>query len=185
MEAIPEAVRPDPAFRKQVEEALGQTISSCFHCNRCSSGCPVSFAMDLFPNRVVRMAQMGLKAQVLGSSTIWLCASCETCTTRCPNGVDIAGLMDALRQMAIREGTPAAEANIPRFHSAFLASVKKRGRVYETGMLADYKRKAGGLFKDAGLGWEMFKRGKLKLLPVGVRQKEQIREIFRKGENGS
>ena len=188
METTPKAVRPDPAFRKQVEEALGEKISSCFHCSKCSGGCPVSFAMDIYPNRVVRMVQMGLKDEVLGSSTIWLCASCETCTTRCPNEVDIAGLMDVLRETAIREGVTPAEKKIPIFHSAFLSSVKKRGRVYEVGMLANYKLKVGetgGMLKDAEQGWEMFKRGKLKLVPVGVRQKKQIREIFRQGESES
>ena len=90
--------------------------------------------------------------------------------------------MDALREMAVAEGVEVAEENIPLFHAAFLASVKKRGRVHEVGMLARFKlktRKSGGLFKDVGLGWEMFKRGKLKLLSVKIRQTKQIRAIFR------
>jgi len=185
METSAESVRPEPAFRRQVEKRLGQKISSCFHCNKCSSGCPVTFAMDLLPNRIVRMVQMGMNDQVLRSSTIWLCASCQTCTTRCPNEVDIAGLMDVLREMAVREKAPLAEENIPLFHEAFLAEVEKRGRVFEAGMLARYKLKtlkSGGLSKDAALGWEMFKRGKLKLLPEGIRRRDQIREIFRQSE---
>ena len=183
MEATAEAVRPDPAFRKQVEEKLGQEVSSCFHCNKCSSGCPVTFAMDFLPNKVVRMVQMGMKDPVLRSSTIWLCASCQTCTTRCPNEVDIAALMDALREMAVGEGVEVAEENIPIFHEAFLAEVEKRGRVFEVGMLARFKLKtlkSGDLSEDAKLGWEMFKRGKLKLWPDKIRQRGQIREIFRK-----
>ena len=182
-----DAVQPDPVFRERVEEELGQKISSCFHCNKCSSGCPVTFAMDVFPNKVVRMVQMGMKDQLLKSSTIWLCASCETCTTRCPNEVDIAALMDVLREMAVREGVPPAEENVPLFHQAFLAAVEKRGRVHEIGMLASYKLKAkgGGLLDDAGLGWEMFKKGKLRLLPDRVRQMQQIKEIFGKSEAGS
>ena len=186
MQTETEVVQPDPAFRGQVEKALGKKISTCFHCNKCSSGCPVAFAMDFFPNRIVRMVQMGMKEQVLRSSTIWLCASCQTCTTRCPNDVDIAGLMDLLREMAIREGVPAAEEEIPLFHAAFLEAIEKRGRVYEAGMLAAYKlktRKSGGLFKDAALGWEMFKRGKLRLLPDKVRRREQIEEIFRRSKS--
>ena len=185
METRTEEVQPDPVFRQQVEEKLGQQIASCFHCNKCSSGCPVTFAMDVFPNKVVRMVQMGMKDQILQSSTIWLCASCETCTTRCPNEVDIAALMDVLREMAVREEVPIAEENVPLFHAAFLAAVEKRGRVHEIGMLASYKLKAmksGGLFEDVGLGWEMFKRGKLRLLPDKVRQKQQIREIFKKSK---
>ena len=171
MGANAEVVKPDPAFRKQVEEKLGKKIPFCFHCNKCSSGCPVTFAMDFLPNKVVRMVQMGMKDQVLRSSTIWLCASCQTCTTRCPNDVDIAALMDGLREMTVS------------FHDAFLAEVEKRGRVFEVGMLARFKlktRKEGGLFKDAELGWEMFKKGKLKLLPDKISKREEVREIFRK-----
>ena len=180
-----QGVQPNPAFRQQVEAALGQQIGACFHCNKCSSGCPLAFAMDMRPNQVVRRVQLGLKDEVLQSSAIWLCASCQTCTTRCPNEVDIAALMDTLREMALREGVPVAEENIPLFHAAFLASVEKRGRVHELGMLARYKlqtRKSGGLLADARLGWEMFKKGKLNLLPAGVRQAEQIRELFRRSK---
>jgi heterodisulfide reductase subunit C len=185
-DAQSQAVAPDPGFCRQVEAALGQQLGACFHCGKCASGCPVGFAMDLLPNQVVRQVQLGLKDQVLQSAAIWLCASCQTCTTRCPNEVDIAALMDLLREMARREGVPAAEEQIPLFHAAFLASVEKRGRVHELGMLARYRlqtRKEGGLLADAGLGWEMFKRGKLKLLPAGIRQREQIRELFRRSKS--
>jgi len=187
MTAVAAPVRPDPAFRKEVEARLGKPISPCFHCSKCSGGCPVTFAMDVLPNRAVRMVQMGLKDQLLASSTIWLCASCETCTTRCPNDVDIAGLMDVLRQMSLQEGVAPAERSVPAFHRAFLASVRKWGRVFEAGMLAAYALKSGkgkGVLKDAGLGWELFKRGKLRLWPVRVRQRRQIRDLFRRARSG-
>jgi len=181
--AISEPIRPDASFLREVEGALGQPISPCFHCSKCSSGCPVTFAMDVLPNRAVRMVQMGLKDQLLRSSTIWLCASCETCTTRCPNDVDIAHMMDVLRQISLREGVAPAEKSVPAFHRAFLASVRKWGRVFEAGMLAGYSLKSGkgtGALKDAGLGWELFKRGKLRLWPARVRRRGQIRDIFRR-----
>jgi len=187
MTALPAPVRPDPGFLREVEERLGKPISPCFHCSKCSSGCPVAFAMDVLPNLAVRMVQMGLKDQLLASSTIWLCASCETCTTRCPNDVDIAALMDVLRQMSLREGVAPAEKSVPAFHRAFLASVRKWGRVFEVGMLAGFSLKSGkgmGVLKDASLGWQMFKRGKLGLWPARVRQRRQIRDIFRRARRG-
>lgn len=187
MAAIPVSMTPDPAFCREIEDALGQRISQCFHCSKCSGGCPVTFAMDVLPNRAVRMVQMGLKDQLLASSTIWLCASCETCTTRCPNDVDIAALMDVLRQMSLREGVAPAEKSVPAFHRAFLASVKRWGRVFEAGMLAAYALKSGkgkGVLDDAGLGWELFKRGKLRLWPARVREIRQIRNIFRRSQSG-
>lgn len=182
-----EVVTPDPSFLSEVQARMGP-ISSCFHCSKCSSGCPVAFAMDVLPHRLVRMVQMGLKQEVLISSTIWVCASCETCSTRCPNEVDIASLMDVLREMAVRSGTPPAEGEIARFHSTFLSAVEKRGRVFEAGMLAKYKivtRDYRSLARDARLGWELFKKGKLRLFPVGVRGREEVSEIFRKSRTPS
>lgn len=173
-------VRPDPSFRQEMEQVTGLKIAPCFHCNKCSSGCPVAFAMDLAPNRIVRMIQMGMRDAVLQSATIWLCASCETCTTRCPNEVDIAGLMDGLRRVAHREKVPPAVPEVPLFHETFLSAIRRRGRVHELGMLARFRMKAGDLFKDAGLGWEMFKRGKLRLLPDRIRGIKAVRAMFKK-----
>jgi heterodisulfide reductase subunit C len=90
-------------FVRQVEEISGQDLLSCNQCGKCSAGCPVVAAMDLLPSQVIRMAQLGME-DVLESNTIWICASCLTCGTRCPKGVDLPRLMEALRQVALRQG---------------------------------------------------------------------------------
>jgi heterodisulfide reductase subunit C len=90
-------------FVRQIEEISGQDLLSCNQCGKCSAGCPVVAAMDLLPSQALRMAQLGLE-EVLESNTIWICASCLTCVTRCPKGVDLPRLMEALRQIALREG---------------------------------------------------------------------------------
>lgn len=90
-------------FVRQVEETSGQALLECNQCGRCSAGCPVAAAMDLLPSQAVRLAQLGLE-EVLESTTIWICASCLTCVTRCPKGVDLPRLMEALRQVALRRG---------------------------------------------------------------------------------
>jgi heterodisulfide reductase subunit C len=59
--------------------------------------------MDLLPNQVIRLAQLGEIEEVLKSNTIWLCASCFTCGVRCPKGVDLAKIMEALRQIILRK----------------------------------------------------------------------------------
>jgi len=96
-------------FVRQVEEISGQDLLSCNQCGKCSAGCPVVAAMDLLPSQVIRMAQLGME-DVLESNTIWICASCLTCGTRCPKGVDLPRLMEALRQIALRQG--AAELDL-------------------------------------------------------------------------
>lgn len=181
----PAVVVPSSAFRKQVENACGQKVSACFQCEKCTNGCPVTFAMDIAPHKLIRSVHLGLKDKVLNSDTIWVCASCETCTTRCPNGIDIARLMDALRQISQAEGVKASQKNVPLLHSAMLSSIKRHGRVYEAEMTVNYTLKSAGLsglIKQSSLGLEMLKKGKLKLLPPHVRTGGQVKKLFDKME---
>lgn len=107
-------------FVRQVEEISGQDLLSCNQCGKCSAGCPVVAAMDLLPSQVIRMAQLGME-DVLESNTIWICASCLTCGTRCPKGVDLPRLMEALRQIALRQG--AAELDLSALPPELLKEV--------------------------------------------------------------
>ena len=180
---IPQSVIPKPSLRKKIEELSGQKISACFQCQKCTNGCPVTFAMDIMPHKAMRLLHLGLVDEVLHSDTIWVCASCETCTTRCPNDIDIASVMDNLRQLSQREGVKSSQKNFPIFHSAFLSSIRRHGRVHETEMAVNYALKSGGiagLLKQAGTGLAMFTRGKIKLLPPRLRAKSQVRNIFKK-----
>jgi len=97
-------------FVRQVEEISGQVLLACNQCGKCSAGCPIVAAMDLLPSQVIRMAQLGME-EVLESNTIWICASCLTCVTRCPKGVDLPRLMEALRQIALRQGAAKLDLN--------------------------------------------------------------------------
>jgi heterodisulfide reductase subunit C len=129
------------------------------------------------------MLQMGLLDEAMRSDTIWVCASCQTCSTRCPNDIDIAHVMDTLRQLSQREGIKIAQKNAPTFHSAFLASLRRHGRVHEPEMAVVYTLRSGGLGglrRQAGTGMAMFRRGKIKLLPPRVRTGRQVKNIFRK-----
>ncbi len=185
------SIAPDFSFLHQVEKASSEKITLCYQCRKCSSGCPVSFAMDYLPDVILRMVQLGLKDRVLNSNTIWICASCETCTTRCPNEIDIAGVMDTLRHMALSEGKAApAVKDIPKFHKAFLASIEAGGRIHEVGMMAGYmlktnplsKLQSGELMDQAKLGLDMFKKGKLNIRPHKIRQTGEIKKLFEKSK---
>lgn len=153
-------------------------VQACFQCGRCSAGCPIGEYFDMNVMEVVRLAAYGQEDRLMQSKTIWLCAACETCATRCPNDIEIAGLMDVLRELALRKGITAAEPKVPEFHKAFLDSIKRFGRVYEIGMIGTYKIKSGDLLGDMGLGMKMFMKGKLKLMPHSIEGKSEIKEIF-------
>ncbi|HEY75027.1 MAG TPA: 4Fe-4S dicluster domain-containing protein [Thermoflexia bacterium] len=98
-------------FVREVEEISGEDLLACNQCGKCSAGCPVASVMDLLPSQVIRLAQLGME-EVLESRTIWICASCLTCVTRCPKGVDLPRLMEALREVALRAGVTEIDLSL-------------------------------------------------------------------------
>ena len=90
-------------FILKIEELSGEEISACYHCGKCSAGCPSADAMDLLPNQIIRAIQLGDVERLKESNTAWICASCVTCYVRCPRGIDLCSIMEAVRQMTLRE----------------------------------------------------------------------------------
>ena len=180
-----ELVQPQVvSFLEEVISESGVDIRGCYQCRKCSAGCPVVSAMDMIPNRVIRQIQYGKREEVLRCGSIWVCASCHTCSVRCPNDIDFAHVMDALRHMARRSGIGVGE-QIPVFHKAFLDSIKGTGRVHELSLIMRFKLKTRDFMKDAGLGWQMFRRGKIKLLPQGFTGGKEVKAIFDAYERGA
>jgi len=181
----------DRRFRDIVIESAGKEVFNCYQCSKCSAGCPVAFAMDLLPHQVIRSVLFGKKEKILSSSTIWICASCETCTTRCPNEIDIAWVMDVLRQFHYESGCETPQPKIPILHSAFLNSIKKTGRVHELSMVRNFSIKSGDLKEklqkgtwknDMKLAVKMFLRGKLKLFPHVSKGVKDVRTLFNQSQ---
>jgi heterodisulfide reductase subunit C len=171
-------------FLSEVVQASGEKIQACYQCQKCSAGCPVAYAMDILPNQVLRHIQYDHREKVLSSKTIWICASCYTCSVRCPNNIDIAKIMDTLRSISIHSGIKPGEKDIPLFHSVFLDTIKSKGRIHELSLILQFKTKTRDFLKDAGLGWKMYRKGKIKLLPSKFGGGKEIQEIFNAFEKG-
>ncbi|MBC7234448.1 MAG: 4Fe-4S dicluster domain-containing protein [Chloroflexi bacterium] len=176
----PPTVKERQAFLRQIEERCAQELMLCYQCGKCTAGCPVAFSMDYPPHQIMRGVQLGMRDTVLRSNTIWLCAACETCSTRCPQGVDVAAVMDALRQIALLEGVRSSESDVPLFHRLFLASIQRHGRVFETTMLGLYNVLSGHYFKDVLMAPKMLAKRKLGFLPPKRGNTQKVREAFRK-----
>jgi heterodisulfide reductase subunit C len=161
-----------------IREKSRQDILACYHCQKCVVGCPVAAFMDIPPDAIHRMIQYGQKDEILKSATIWLCAACETCGTRCPNDIDIARVMDALKQMAVKEGVRGKERGVAVMHNLFMSGIRKRGRMHEVSLIKDLKLRTGGFFKDIRLGIKMFRLGKLSMVAERVKNIKEVRQMF-------
>ena len=179
----------EPVF-SLVERLGGETelgVASCYQCKKCSAGCPLTFAMDLLPDQVIRLALLGQEESLLSCRTIWVCSSCETCTTRCPNGVDIAGVMDWLKEEALKQGQKVPQPEVAAFHRFFLETVRNRGgRVDEAQLVRRFilfklwrRPDLGEIMSNVRLGLKLMKRGRLRLVgPPALQGKAEIEEIF-------
>jgi heterodisulfide reductase subunit C len=189
-------VRGNPLV-SEVEELAHTRISECYQCGKCTAGCPAADRMELTPNQVIRLLQLEDPEPALRSNAIWVCVSCQTCSTRCPKSVDCAGVMDALRQLAIAQGkAPESARRTWLFLRAFLDNVRRNGRVHELDLVRRFKTSTflrelnvPFLFKDAMLGPKMFRRGKLHLAARRARDRALVNRIFercerREGEAG-
>jgi len=184
-------LEPDYHFLEEVEAAGPFEAGACYQCRKCTNGCPVTFAMDLYPDEVIRMVILGQRERVLNCETVWVCAACETCTTRCPNDVKIAELMDHLKEMSVQAGLPSRQPQILALHETFLKNINRWGRLYETTLLPAYllqsgelrsKLKTGSWQYDLKLGLRMLSRGRFPLLPKSVKAKKEVREILARGK---
>jgi heterodisulfide reductase subunit C len=176
-------------FARRVASACHVDIHACYQCQKCTNGCPVSFAMDYYPHQVIRMVQLGLEDEIKTIRSIWVCAACETCFTRCPNEIEIPVLMDYLKQWALKQEEKPVEGSIAAFHRAFVNNIRKNGRVNETSLIRDYILKTmiaekridiREMLRNTRLGINMLKRGRLALLPERAGDIEAVKGLFDK-----
>jgi len=171
-------------FAVRISEMIGQNIDGCYQCGKCTAGCPIAYTMEFSPHEVIRLVQLGRAEEALTSHTIWLCASCETCTSRCPKNIDIAAVMDALRVLAFREGRTEAEKEITLFHKLFLKVVGRFGRVNDLHLMGKYNLLTLNPLNDWRLGQKLFSKGKLRLTAPPVKGLKEFQEIFKRVQAG-
>ncbi|MCS7096112.1 MAG: 4Fe-4S dicluster domain-containing protein [Candidatus Bathyarchaeota archaeon] len=133
--------RTSSDFTVEIKQTLGgESITRCYQCGTCASSCPVAKMTDRYnPREVIRLALLGQRENVLGSDTIWLCASCYQCQERCPQEVEIADVIYALRNIAIREG------KVPKIYAEFAATLTRDGRLVSMSKFLEKKRIEYGL----------------------------------------
>jgi heterodisulfide reductase subunit C len=166
-EAGLKAVVPEPKtrFREDIKSLSGEDVARCYQCGKCTAGCPLSFAMDLAPRRVMRSVLLGLKDEVLSSNTIWLCVQCNMCSARCPRQIEVARVMEACRLIFQKEKYRPGDRDTMLFHKLLLESARRWGRLHELDLAANYNLKSGHLTANLELVPGLISKGKLAVFP--------------------
>lgn len=99
----------------KIKELSGEDIKACMQCGTCTAACPMANEMDFFPRKVMHFSQFGMLSHMEGINSYWKCASCHSCSVRCPRGIDIARVMESLRLLVLRTGKNHIEpSQIPK-----------------------------------------------------------------------
>lgn len=157
-----------PKFKYEVaQEPGGEGIKLCFACGICTASCPIREIDEGYnPRRIIRMVLLGMKKRVLSSDFIWLCSSCYACTERCPQGVKFTNVMNAIKNLAVKQGY------VPTPFVQQIDILKRFGRLYEIDEFDNKKRAGFGLpkvEKARGFTEKIFKITEIeKIIPRNV-----------------
>jgi len=166
-----------------VTEISGVDLSVCYQCKKCSCGCTVSTHAQSPPSEIIRRLQLGAGNELLNNDLIWTCVSCETCYARCPMGIDMVSVMDALRSLAIKRKAAVPKGNVPLFNRAFLKTVEIFGRTYDLGLMALYKIGTASYAQDTDKLPLMVKKRKIAFLPSWSSGRKTVKQIFARARN--
>ena len=88
---------------EQIKQISGVNPLKCMKCGKCSASCPSFNEMDIKPHQFVSYVQNDDIEALMASKSIYKCLSCFACIERCPRSVQPGKLVDAARQMVIRQ----------------------------------------------------------------------------------
>ena len=88
---------------ERIKEISGVNPLKCMKCGKCSASCPSFHEMDIKPHQFVTYVINDDVEALANSKSAWKCLSCFACIERCPRDVQPGKLIDAARQMLIRQ----------------------------------------------------------------------------------
>lgn len=173
-----------PSFSTEITNMLhaghGSPIQTCTHCGTCSGTCPAAPFMDYTPRRLIGMINANLKDEVLASNTFWYCASCYHCTVRCPQEIDIAGLMYALKRYSMWKNQYKEGLIGPVFSETFVKMIANSGRSYEPVLATTYLFSMGvqEFLQEAQTATTLMLKGRLPILPPKIKRLKNFKRMI-------
>jgi len=105
-------LKPDAGHRKLIEQGAQADINRCWTCGSCDFECPVNVATgQLRPQKIVRMANLGMLDELLYEPAIWYCLTCRRCLQICPNTVKPSELIAHIRRISMKRNIISTEKN--------------------------------------------------------------------------
>jgi Fe-S oxidoreductase len=166
------------SLASRIRAGSGENAYKCFQCKKCTTGCPVAGFADVHPAQIMRAVQLGDYEFAVRSRFIWLCTGCQTCTTRCPQSIDIATIMDELRMVAREDDAVRKDMPFAGILDLNYKSFRRWGRLFEAELLAlDKMKRPRTMMTDVPMGMKMFIKGKIGVLPTTGDRKQMKRMV--------
>lgn len=172
-------------FLEQVKDIpAGERIKRCIQCGTCTGSCPVSYAMDISPRELIALFRAGEMERIMKSRTIWICASCYACTTRCPSGIKITDTIYALKRTAMEKGLQSSAPQVQALATIFTETLMKYGRLHEGTLIRRYYTKTNPrkLLSLAPMGKKMWKTKRLAVTAHRIKAHAALARIIRKAQ---
>lgn len=172
-------------FLEQVKQIpSGEKIKKCIQCGTCTGSCPVSYAMDISPRELIALFRAGEMESIMKSRTIWICASCYSCTTRCPSGIKITDIIYALKRTAMEKKYESKSPQVQILANLFVENLMAYGRLHEGTLIRKYymKTNIGKMFGLISLGKKMIATKRIAIFPKKIKQHAALSRIIKKAQ---
>lgn len=164
----------------------GASIDKCIQCGTCSGSCPISGAMEYSPREIIAALRAGMLDRVLKSNTVWLCASCYSCSVRCPVQIPFTDVMYELKRLGVKHGIYPKKDTNAKMSKAFVEVVNNYGRNSEMRLIVKYYLRTNP-FKILGqstLALKLFCKGRMDLFTHTIKGIKGLQKMVAAVEEG-
>jgi heterodisulfide reductase subunit C len=143
--------------------------------------------MKYSPRKILAALRAGKLNEVFESPTVWLCASCYSCTVRCPAGIPFTEVMYELKRLGIKKGLVDRRTNGRAMAETFIEGVYKRGRSTDVELVYRYLLRSHltRAFSFVPLGWKLLRKGRISLRThtiAGIEGLQKMLDAMGKGD---
>jgi len=140
--------------------------------------------MDSPPRQLIALFRAGEMETIMKSRSIWLCASCYACTTRCPSGIKITDIIYALKRTVMEKHYHSKAHQVQILANLFVENLLSYGRLHEGTLIRKYYMRMGfwKLFAYIPLAIKMIQTKRLAYFPARIKAHKTLSRIIKKAQ---